>query len=117
MVVLLGAVAGLTTVTLPSTVWLVSTWVMVAVWPTLTDADWFWGTLARAMILEISITVTSGAPGVAISPDLLNWEHLPIAIWPSAERGERAIFSGGAAIAADGRPRILYTSIGQPQQI
>src|ERR1035441_3964816 len=40
--------------------------VMVAGWPTLTDADWFCGTLARAMILEISITVTRGAPGVAI---------------------------------------------------
>ena len=53
--------------------------------------------------------------GHARSRDLVNWEHLPIAIWPSQERGERAIFSGGAAIAADGRPRILYTSIGQPQ--
>lgn len=53
--------------------------------------------------------------GHARSRDLVNWEHLPIAIWPSVERGERAIFSGGAAIAADGRPRILYTSIGQPQ--
>lgn len=53
--------------------------------------------------------------GHARSRDLVNWEHLPIAIWPSAERGERAIYSGGAAIAADGRPRIFYTSIGHPQ--
>uniref|UniRef100_Q026K0 beta-fructofuranosidase n=1 Tax=Solibacter usitatus (strain Ellin6076) TaxID=234267 RepID=Q026K0_SOLUE len=53
--------------------------------------------------------------GHARSRDLVNWEHLPIAIWPSEERGERAIFSGSAAIAADGRPRILYTSIGQAQ--
>ncbi len=53
--------------------------------------------------------------GHARSLDLVNWEHLPIAIWPSADKGERAIFSGGAAFASDGRPRILYTSIGHPQ--
>lgn len=53
--------------------------------------------------------------GHARSTDLVNWEHLPIAIWPSADKGERAIFSGGAAIAGDGRPRLIYTSIGQPQ--
>jgi beta-fructofuranosidase len=53
--------------------------------------------------------------GHARSRDLVNWEHLPIAIWPSQDRGERAIFSGGAVIAGDGRPRLIYTSIGQPQ--
>ena len=53
--------------------------------------------------------------GHARSRDLVNWEHLPIAIWPSSDLGERAIFSGGAAIAADGRPRLIYTSIGHPQ--
>ena len=53
--------------------------------------------------------------GHARSRDLVNWEHLPIAIWPSADKGERAIYSGGAAIAGDGRPRLIYTSIGQPQ--
>jgi beta-fructofuranosidase len=56
--------------------------------------------------------------GHARSRDLVNWEHLPIAIWPSVERGETAIFSGGAAIAGAGRPRLIYTSIGQrePEQ-
>src|SRR3954451_12123480 len=56
--------------------------------------------------------------GHARSRDLVNWEHLPIAIWPSEALGERAIFSGGAVIAGDGRPRIIYTSIGklQPEQ-
>lgn len=52
--------------------------------------------------------------GHARSRDLVNWEHLPIAIGPSADKGERYIYSGGAAIAADGRPRMLYTSIGHP---
>ncbi|MEO8597658.1 MAG: glycoside hydrolase family 32 protein [Candidatus Solibacter sp.] len=53
--------------------------------------------------------------GHARSRDLVNWEHLPIAIWPSEALGERAIFSGGAMLAGDGRPRIIYTSIGKPQ--
>jgi len=53
--------------------------------------------------------------GHARSRDMVNWEHLPIAIWPSADKGEGAIYSGGAAIASDGRPRILYTSIGSGQ--
>jgi len=53
--------------------------------------------------------------GHARSKDLVNWEHLPIAIWPSSDKGERAIFSGGAILAQDGLPRLIYTSIGQPQ--
>jgi len=52
--------------------------------------------------------------GHARSRDLVNWEHLPIAIWPTGG-AERAIFSGGAVMAADGRPRVFYTSIGRPQ--
>jgi beta-fructofuranosidase len=53
--------------------------------------------------------------GHARSKDLVNWEHLPIAIWPSPDKGERAIFSGGAIVANDGLPRLIYTSIGHPQ--
>src|SRR5438477_4116596 len=53
--------------------------------------------------------------GHARSKDLVNWEHLPIAILPSPEKGERAIYSGGAIIADDGKPRLIYTSIGHPQ--
>jgi beta-fructofuranosidase len=52
--------------------------------------------------------------GHARSRDLVNWEHLPIALWPLADRGERAIFSGGATLGPDGRPRLFYTSIGHP---
>jgi sucrose-6-phosphate hydrolase SacC (GH32 family) len=47
------------------------------------------------------------------SRDLAHWEHLPIALWPSKEAGEDHVFSGCAAIRADGRPVILYTSIGR----
>lgn len=53
--------------------------------------------------------------GHARSKDLVNWEHLPIAVWPSSDREERAIFSGGAIVANDGRPRIIYTSIEHPE--
>jgi beta-fructofuranosidase len=52
--------------------------------------------------------------GHARSRDLVNWEHLPIALWPLTDRGERAIFSGGAVLGPDGKPRIFYTSIGHP---
>jgi beta-fructofuranosidase len=52
--------------------------------------------------------------GHARSRDLVNWEHLPIALWPLTDRGERAIFSGGAVLGPDRRPRLLYTSIGHP---
>ena len=56
--------------------------------------------------------------GHARSRDLVNWEHLPIALWPSLEKGEEHIYSGGAILAADGRPHIFYTSIGKrdPEQ-
>ncbi len=56
--------------------------------------------------------------GHARSRDLVNWEHLPIALWPSVEKGEDHVFSGSAILGRDGRPRLLYTSIGKrdPEQ-
>jgi beta-fructofuranosidase len=56
--------------------------------------------------------------GHARSRDMVDWEHLPIALWPSLEKGEEHVFSGGAITAADGRPRLFYTSIGKrdPEQ-
>ena len=56
--------------------------------------------------------------GHARSRDLVNWEHLPIALWPSREKGEEHVFSGGAIAGPDGRPWLFYTSIGErpPEQ-
>ena len=50
--------------------------------------------------------------GHARSSDLVHWEHLPLAIWPSTESGEERCASGSTVIAPDGTPLILYTSLG-----
>jgi len=46
------------------------------------------------------------------SRDLITWEHLPIALWPSLERGEEHCFSGSAIVNRNGEPMLFYTSIG-----
>jgi sucrose-6-phosphate hydrolase SacC (GH32 family) len=52
------------------------------------------------------------------SKDLVHWEHLPIALWPSQELGENHVFSGCAAVTKKGEVLLLYTSIGNrlPEQ-
>lgn len=47
------------------------------------------------------------------SRDLVKWEPLPIALWPSTELGEESIWSGCCTINGDGKPMAFYTSIGQ----
>ncbi len=52
------------------------------------------------------------------SKDLVDWEHQPIALWPSKSRGEEHVFSGSATKTADGKLMLFYTSIGKrnPEQ-
>lgn len=56
--------------------------------------------------------------GHARSKDLLHWEHLPIALGPSIEKGEEHCFSGCCTLDASDKPMIFYTSIGkrEPEQ-
>lgn len=49
--------------------------------------------------------------GHARSRDLVHWEHLPIALVPSADEGESHCYSGCAAINGQGKPLIFYTSV------
>jgi beta-fructofuranosidase len=51
--------------------------------------------------------------GHARSRDLVRWEHLPIALWPSKEAGEEHVFSGCTTLDGAGEPVIFYTSIGR----
>lgn len=50
--------------------------------------------------------------GHAKSKDLVHWEHLPIALAPSKEKGEKHCFSGCCVINGD-TPTIIYTKIGR----
>ncbi len=50
--------------------------------------------------------------GHARSRDLVNWEHLPIALFPSRDLGEDSCFSGCCTITPAGQPVIFYTKVG-----
>ena len=47
------------------------------------------------------------------SRDLVKWEPLPIALWPSGEVGEQSIWSGCCTVNGLGQPMCFYTSIGE----
>jgi beta-fructofuranosidase len=49
--------------------------------------------------------------GHSRSRDLVHWEHLPIALHPRVDRGEKRCNSGSMALDGDSRPIIFYTSV------
>ena len=49
--------------------------------------------------------------GHARSTDLIRWEHLPVALWPSEESGEAHCYSGCSSLDGEGRPILLYTKV------
>lgn len=51
--------------------------------------------------------------GHARSRDLVHWEHLPIALWPSTELGEEHVYSGCARVNGQGELLLFYTSVKQ----
>ncbi|MGC8707407.1 MAG: glycoside hydrolase family 32 protein [Athalassotoga sp.] len=51
--------------------------------------------------------------GHAVSEDLVHWNQLPIAIYPSNEHGEKHCFSGCCVIDDKEMPKIFYTSVGE----
>lgn len=56
--------------------------------------------------------------GHARSRDLVDWEQLPVALWPSESEGEAHVFSGSTYFDGEGHPIAFYTSIGNrdPEQ-
>jgi beta-fructofuranosidase len=68
--------------------------------------------------LFYQLTPFSDASGIKYwghvrSRDLVKWEPLPIALWPSTELGEDSIWSGCCTINGLGQPMCFYTSIGK----
>ncbi len=47
------------------------------------------------------------------SKDLIHWEHLPVALYPSRDLGERRCNSGCVVINGKGQPMIFYTYVPQ----
>lgn len=49
--------------------------------------------------------------GHARSRDLIAWEHVPIALLPRPEMGEKSFYSGSCQINGSGRPMLFYTRV------
>jgi beta-fructofuranosidase len=50
----------------------------------------------------------------ATSPDLIHWQHEPIAISPTPGGPDRDGVFSGSAVLASGRPTVIYTGVARP---
>lgn len=50
----------------------------------------------------------------AVSPDLIHWEHEPIALSPSPDGPDRDGVFSGSAVVENGKPTIIYTAVRPP---
>ena len=55
--------------------------------------------------------------GHAVSDDLMHWEHLPIALTPSAEGPDQDGCFSGCAVVHNGVPTIIYTGVRGEDQL
>jgi len=50
----------------------------------------------------------------AISPDMIRWQHEPIAISPTADGPDRDGVFSGSAVLDEGKPTVIYTAVASP---
>ncbi len=51
----------------------------------------------------------------ATSPDMVHWQHEPIAISPTADGADRDGVFSGSAVLDHGRPTVIYTGVAPPR--
>ncbi len=50
----------------------------------------------------------------ATSPDMIHWQHEPIALSPTADGPDREGVFSGSAVLDDGKPTVIYTGVAPP---
>src|SRR5215471_10017504 len=50
----------------------------------------------------------------ATSPDMLHWQHEPIALSPSPDGPDRDGVFSGSAVLDNGKPTVIYTAVAPP---
>lgn len=55
--------------------------------------------------------------GHAMSPDLVHWEHLPIALAPDRDGPDADGCYSGVAVIHDGVPTVVYTGVRKPDEL
>ena len=53
----------------------------------------------------------------AVSPDLIHWQHEPIALSPSPDGPDRDGAFSGSAVLDNGKPTVIYTAVAPPASL